>query len=168
MHPAEAEHVLELFERHRAGFDRARQRIGDERAAVATAAADEEAGVGELADRLAHGVAAHRVHRRELALGRERLPGRDDAEPDGLHEARDGVFEGVALAHRPVDGPVHLPQRRVGHRGTAVAVSQLSLRSRAPPATDAGIPRRSASRPAARGLSYDTHGRGTAGHSGVT
>ena len=61
----------------------------------------------------------------ELALGRQRLPRRDDAEPDGLHEARHGVFEGVALAHRPVDGPAHLPQRRVGHGVTASAACRI-------------------------------------------
>src|SRR3546814_18966178 len=48
---------------------RARQRVCDERASVASAAGLEEPGVGEFADRLAHGVAAHAVQRGQLALG---------------------------------------------------------------------------------------------------
>ena len=50
-----------------------RQRIGHERAAVTAPSADEVSGVGQLADRLADGVAAHLVPAGELALGRQRL-----------------------------------------------------------------------------------------------
>ena len=113
---AQAQQVVELGGggRRRRGNGRRGQRVAHERAAVASAARPQVAGVAQLADRLADGVAADREPHRELALRRQRVTGRHDAEADGLHQPRRGVLERVAGADRAEDGVVETGRSGVG------------------------------------------------------
>ena len=104
-HLPHGEHVVELGQVGGGGAGRNRQRIGDERSATPPAPPHEKTRVGELADRLAHRVTADLVELGEHPLGGQRLAGGDDAEPDRLGDARDGVFERVAAPHGSVQRP---------------------------------------------------------------
>ncbi len=116
---AQAENVLDLVWCRRPRLaDHDGYRVGDERSAIPTALADQVAGLGEFADGLANRVPADQEARGQIAFRRQRLSGRDDAETNGLQQARDRVLERVSVSHRTKQRLVDDVRQRFRGRGS--------------------------------------------------